>query len=54
MPGRRVLDEGRWPVDFRMEKMRRGEGDEGTDRMIEMWIERVAVGRKSEHKKDSA
>jgi hypothetical protein len=53
MAGRRVLELGWWPIDYRIYKMRKGEGDEGIDRMIEMWIERVAVGGKSEHKKDS-
>jgi hypothetical protein len=53
MPGVRVLEEGRWPVDFRIENMRRGKGDEGIGRVTETRIERVAVGRRNEHESDS-
>jgi hypothetical protein len=45
---------GRWPVDYRIEPMERAMGNGGIDRVIEMWIERVAVGRVKGRGADSA
>jgi hypothetical protein len=43
--GRGILDGGRWPVGFRVDKMRRGKGDEDIDSVIEKWMRSVDVGR---------
>jgi hypothetical protein len=53
MPGRRVLELGWWLVDFRVENMSRGKGDEGIDRVTETRTKRVAGGRRNEHETDS-
>jgi hypothetical protein len=43
-----------WPVDYRIEPMERAMGNGGIDRVIEMWIERVVVGRVKGRGADSA
>jgi hypothetical protein len=51
VPGKRILEEGWWLVDFRMKYNFMFEGDQGMGMLIKPWFQRVPIGRESGRKR---